>query len=171
MPGGSQPPLWHVPPPMATNGSGVVQLETAGGGVELLLLTKTVRAADVVTLPAASRAIALRVCAPLTAPAVFQLMAYDAVVSGLPRLTPLSVNCTDAIPTLSEADAEIVTTPLTAAPLDGDVRLTDGATVSATELLTVTVRDDVLVLPDASRATARRVWDPLLAPSVFQLMA
>ena len=32
MPGGSQPPLTHVPPPIAANGSGVVQLFGGGGG-------------------------------------------------------------------------------------------------------------------------------------------
>jgi hypothetical protein len=32
MPGGSQPPFQHVPPPMPANGSGVVQ--PVGGGVD-----------------------------------------------------------------------------------------------------------------------------------------
>src|SRR5262245_8383955 len=32
MPGGSQPPFEHVPPPIATNGSGVVQPPEFGGG-------------------------------------------------------------------------------------------------------------------------------------------
>ena len=35
MPGGSQPPLWHVPPPRTANGSGVEQLPLdVGIGVE-----------------------------------------------------------------------------------------------------------------------------------------
>jgi hypothetical protein len=89
---------------------------------------------------------------------VLQLTAYGAVVSGAPRFTPLSVNCTDATPTLSEALADTLIVPLTVAPDPGDVSETLGAEVSETALLTVIVRPhEVCVFPAASCATARSV--------------
>src|SRR5690606_8587194 len=118
----------------------------------------------------------------------FHAMAYGAVVSGAPRFTPLSVNCTETTPTLSDALTETVTVPLTVAPAAGAVKLTDGRSVSRQRLplplpplplpplppvllLTVTVTGAGLaVLPAASRATARIVCVPLATVVVFQLI-
>ena len=156
---------------MLANGSGVVHPPLVGGAATVLL-TVTVRAADVVTLPAASRATARSACEPFAAPVVLQLIAKGAVVSAEPRLMPFRVNWTDVTPTLSDALAETVTVPLTVAPAVGAERLTVGAVVSLVWLLTVTVRAvDVVTLPAASRATARRVWLPFAAPVVLQLIA
>jgi hypothetical protein len=165
MSGGSQLPLLQLPPPSAMKGSGVEQLEL----LEVLLATATRRVVDRVTLPAASRAIARRAWVPLTAPAVFQLIAYGAVVSAAPRLTPLSVNCTEVTPTLSDAAADTVTMPLTVAPAAGEVTSTAGGVVSPLALPTVTETvADAATLPAASRASARSVWVPLATAAVFQ---
>jgi hypothetical protein len=106
---------------------------------------------------------------PLATAVVFQLIDQGADVSADPRSTPSSVNCTLVTPTLSEADADTVTVPLTVAPELGALRLTLGSVLSAL-LLTVTVRDpDVVTLPAASRATARRTCVPFVALVVGQL--
>src|SRR5438132_13359933 len=102
------------------------------------LATVTVRAADVVALPAASRACAASVCPPLDAVVVFHAVVYGAAVSGAPSGPPSRRNCTLVTPMSSEAVAETVTElPATVAPLAGAVIDTAGAVVSA--LLTVTV--------------------------------
>ena len=80
-------------------------------------------------------------------------------MASAPRLTPSTLNCTPATPTLSEAAAPRFTVPDTVAPAAGAVRLTVGAVVS---LATVTLTaDEVVVLPAASRARAVSVWVPL----------
>src|SRR5437870_10541784 len=85
-----------------------------------VLSTVTPTAAEVAVFPAASRATAVRLCVPLVAKLVFQETEYGATVSSAPRLTPSSLNCTPATPTLSEAEAETVTAaPETVAPLPG----------------------------------------------------
>ena len=100
----------------------------SGGG---RLDTVTVTAADVRVLPAASRAMAVRVWVePLAAAVVSQVREYGAAVSSVPRLVPSSWNCTPATPTLSEAPAVTLTVPETVSPLAGDVRLTVGGVVS-----------------------------------------
>src|SRR5439155_461437 len=63
----------------------------SGGGA---LATVTVTGAEVVALPAALRASAVRVCEPLAAPVVFQEIEYGAVVSSAPKLAPSILNCT-----------------------------------------------------------------------------
>src|SRR6266849_8457376 len=103
---------------------------SAGGGGGALL-TITVTDAEVVRLPAASRATAMMVCEPLAAPVVFQETEYGALVSSAPKLAPSIVNCTPATPTLSEALAETGTVPWIVAPLLGEVTLTVGGVVSA----------------------------------------
>src|SRR5262245_44407403 len=129
------------------------------GAVVSTLFTVTLRLADVVVLPAASRATAVITCAPLLAVSVSQLREYETVVSSVPTLTPSTRNCPPATPTLSLDVAASVTVPLTAAPSAGDVSDTTGGTVST--LSTVTVRlTDVVVLPAASRATAVTVCGP-----------
>ena len=99
------------------------------GGV-LSFDTVTVTAADVVTLPAASRATAVRLCDPLVAVVVFHGTEYGAAVSSVPMLAPSRRNCTPTTPTLSAAVAVTVTVPLTVAPLAGDVSAVVGGTVS-----------------------------------------
>src|SRR5262245_38688490 len=78
----------------------------SGGGA---LLTVTVTAADVVRFPAASRAIARRVCVPFPAPLVFHEIENGAAVSSAPRLAPSTWNWTPATPALSEALAPTAT--------------------------------------------------------------
>src|SRR5688572_10754071 len=92
----------------------------------LWLLTVTVTTIEMVWLPAASRARAVRVWLPFVAVAVFQETLYGAEVSSAPRLAPSSRNCTPATPTLSEALAVTVTVPETVAPPAGLVTLTVG---------------------------------------------
>ena len=138
-----------------------------------MLATVTVTSAEVLLLPAASRAIAVMVCEPLLAVVVFQETEYGALVSSAPKFVPSILNCTPATPTLSEALAVIVTVAGTVAPLLGEVMLTVGGVVSAGGgggalfTVTVTVAEGVL-LPAASRAMAAMVCEPLLAEMVFQ---
>src|SRR5947208_7854367 len=78
-------------------------MDTVGGAASGTgLLTVTLTSADVVLLPAASRATAVRVCDPLVATVVFQEPAYGATVSSTPRFAPSSLNCTPTTPTLSD---------------------------------------------------------------------
>src|SRR4051812_5831313 len=67
--------------------------------------TVTLIGADVVVLPAASRATAVSVCVPDDAVVVFHAIEYGAVVSSAPRLAPSSLNWTPTTPTLSLAVA------------------------------------------------------------------
>lgn len=91
-------------------------------------------------------------------------------MSGEPRSTPLRVNWTDVTPTLSDALADTVVTPLTVAPAAGAVKLTEGAAVSGVLLPTVTeIELDIAELPAASRATAWMVCEPLPALAVFHV--
>src|SRR5439155_150187 len=95
---------------------------------------------------------AVRVCAPLLAPVVFQAIEYGGVVTAAPALTPSNWNCTPATPTLSEALAVTVSVPETLAPEAGELMLTVGPVASKLTLLSVLV-EAVLVLPAASCAT------------------
>src|SRR5687767_12038162 len=131
--------------------------------------TVTVIAADVEVLPAPSRAVAVSVCDPSLAAAVFQVAEYGAVVLSAPSATPSRKNCTPVTATLSEALAVTVIAALTVAPLAGEVIATVGATESLTTV-TVTLAE-VAVLPAASRATAVSTFDPPLAVVVSQLTA
>jgi hypothetical protein len=106
------------------------------------LLTVTVTAVEVVRLPAASRARAVSVWAPLAAVVVFQDTLYGAVVSSVPKGAPSSRNCTPATPTLSEASAVTATVPATVAPPAGLVTLTAGGVASG-----VNVKRIALPLP------------------------
>src|SRR5439155_16121785 len=84
-------------------------------GVKLVIVgaftTVTLTAVEVAVLPAASRAKAVRVCAPALAVVVSQETEYGVAVSSAPRFTPSSLNCTPTTPTLSVAVAETVTGP------------------------------------------------------------
>src|SRR5258705_3196619 len=115
----------------------------SGGGGGGALFTVTVTAETGLTLPAASRATAVRVCEPLLAEVVSQDTEYGAVVSSAPRLEPSSLNCTPTTPTLSEALAVTLVVPKTVAPEAGAVIFTVGGVVSGGggggALFTVTV--------------------------------
>ena len=69
--------------------AGAVML-TVGGVVSFETVTAT--EADVLVLPAASRATALRVWLPSAAVVVFHVTAYGAAVSSAPRAPPSSRN-------------------------------------------------------------------------------
>src|SRR2546422_657399 len=141
------------------------------GGVEATFETVTVTAAEVVWLPAASRARAASVCEPFDAAVEFQAMVYGAVVTSAPSAAPSSRNCTPTTAILSLAVALSVTlVPATVAPFAGAVIATVGGVPST--LLTVTVTAvAVVVLLAASRATAVRTWLPLAVDVVFQTTA
>src|SRR5207249_2510659 len=139
-------------------------IDTEGGVVSFD--TVTVTPAEVVTLPAASRAAAVSVWLPLPTLVVFHDTEYGAAVTSAPRLAPSSLNCTPATPTLSLALAMTEMVPETVAPPAGDVIDTEGGVVSF-DTVTVTPAE-VVTLPAASRATAVSVWEPLLAVVVFQ---
>src|SRR5438445_9232712 len=88
------------------------EIEMVGG----LLYTITLTAAEVVVLPAASRATAVKLCEPLLAVVVFQETEYGATVTSAPRFVPSSLNCTPTTPTLSLALAETLIVLATDAP-------------------------------------------------------
>ena len=91
-------------------------------------------------------------------------------MSSAPRLAPSRVNWTPATATLSAAVAVTGVVPESVAPAAGELTLTVGGVVSGTGLATVTLTAaEVVTLPAASRATARRAWVPLVAVVVFQL--
>src|SRR5206468_1428599 len=117
--------------------------------------------------PAASRAVAVRVCDPLPTVVVFQEIEYGDDVSWGATLAPSTRNCTPATPTLSEAEALTVVDPDTVAPDAGAVMLTEGGVVSAFDTVTLT-GDEVVRFPAASRAVAVRVCEPLATVVVFQ---
>src|SRR5262245_20324418 len=87
----------------------------------MLLTTATLTLADVVELPAASRATALTACGPSGTAVVFQLTLYGAAVTAAPTFAPSTLNCTMRTPTLSDACAVTVVVPDTVAPPAGAV--------------------------------------------------
>src|SRR5687768_6528576 len=119
-------------------------------GAVLSLATVTVTGAEVVRLPAASRATAVSVCDPFVAVFVFHGAEYGAVVSSVPAV-PSTKNCTPVTAVSSAALAVTVIVPDTVSPETGELMLTVGAAASKRTLLSVLV-DAVLVLPAASCA-------------------
>ena len=91
--------------------------------------TVTVTGAEVVLLPALSRATAVRVCEPLLAVVVSHGTEYGAVVSSALKV-PSKKNCTSATPLLSDALAVTLIVPETVAPEAGEVMLTVGGVLS-----------------------------------------
>src|SRR5881409_2123896 len=129
----------------------------SGGALSTVTLTALAGA----VLPAASRAMAVKLWEPLATRVVFHEREYGAAVTSAPRFTPSSLNCTPATPTLSVAFTDTVIVPETVAPADGAVTETDGGVVS---LKTVTLTAAaVAVLPLASRAMAVKLCEPLVA--------
>ena len=96
----------------------------------ILLPTLTVTGAEVAVFPARSRAIAVRLWVPFAAVFVSQELVYGTVVSAAPRLWLSNWNWMLAMPTLSEATAEIVIAPETVAPSPGVLMKTIGGVVS-----------------------------------------
>src|SRR5207247_438930 len=137
------------------------------GGVVSAFDTVTVTGDEVVRLPAASRAVAVRVCEPLPTVVVFQEIESAVVAYSALFRAPSTRNCTPATPTLSEAEALTVTVPDTVAPDAGALMLTAGGVVSAFDTVTLT-GDEVVRCPAASLATAVRVCEPLPTVAVFQ---
>jgi hypothetical protein len=110
--------------------------------------------ADVAILLDESVASALRVCGPLANNVVSSTMLYGLVVTGAPRLTLSTLNCTLLMdsPVPAVAVAVTVTLPEAVAPAMGDVIAT-----AVLVLLTVMLTgDDVAMLPPESVATATR---------------
>src|SRR5207245_906799 len=137
--------------------------ETDGGVVSFEMVTVT--AADVVTLPAASRATAVSVWLPLAVLTVFHDTEWGEVVPSAARLAPSSLNWTPATPTLSLALAVTVTVLDTVAPAAGAVIETDGGVRSFPTVTVISA--EVVTLPAASRAMAVSVWVPLAVLTVF----
>src|SRR5207244_43143 len=109
------------------------EMETVGGVVSLFTVTET--AVEVVVLPAASRARAVKVWEPLLSPVVFRGTGYGLAGCPAPQALPSRQNCTPATPTLSAALPETVTAPDTVEPLAGPVTETVGAPVSVTAVV------------------------------------
>src|SRR5262245_36456199 len=99
-------------------------------GAVAALATVTETAAEVAVLPAASRATAVNVWAPLGALVLSQVIEKGAEVSSGPGFAPSGLNCTPATAVSSVALAEMVTTPATVAPAAGAASDTRGAVVS-----------------------------------------
>ena len=93
--------------------------------------TVTAIAADVVVLPAASRATAVTLWPPAVEVAMSQRTLYGAVVSSAPTALPSILNCTPATPTSSVALATRSTGSSSTAPAAGAVTSTVGGVVSA----------------------------------------
>src|SRR5438132_256924 len=126
-------------------------LDSTGGALSTVTLT----AAEVAVLPAASRATAVTLCAPLLVVVVFQEIEYGATVSSTPRSAPSSLNCTPTTPTLSVAFAETVIVLATVIPAVGAVIETAGDVVSAGVAVVKVKSADVARLPTASRDFTR----------------
>ena len=122
------------------------------GGVRSGLLTVTVTGLAVAVLPAASRATAVRVWAPLATVVVSHANEYGALVRSAPRFPPSSWNWTPTTPTLSAAVADVVTVPVTVVPEIGAVIDAVGGTRS---MPSVSSWDGTLTMKASSREPSR----------------
>jgi hypothetical protein len=118
----------------------------------------TCTGSDDVVLPAASRAIAVKVYCPGATPVVSQDTEKEFVVSSAPRFVPLSWNCTPTTPILSVAVAVIVTGSERVVPEAGEVRDMDGGVMSREEstIYLLTSSDGGLSLPLVSWAVTAK---------------
>src|SRR5207247_4912921 len=121
----------HCTVPFSNERSKSPAAKVSDGGGGDVLETVTVTGSEMVTLPAASRATAVRVCDPSLVVVVSHGTEYGASVSSAPRSASSSLNWTPATPTSSEAVATTSMVRLTVAPDDGDAMVTDGGLVSA----------------------------------------
>ena len=95
------------------------------------LFTMRLVAVDVMVLPAASRAVAVKECAPFKIVVEFKAAEYGDDISSPPKLFPSHLNCTPTTPTLSDAFADTATDdPDTVALFTGAKMEIDGAVVS-----------------------------------------
>jgi len=97
------------------------------GGTSVLETVTTIETLAV--LPAASRALAVKVCVPFDIDVVFQEKLYGAELR-VPSAAPSALKLTEATATLSLADTWTVTVPDTVAPFKGETMLTVGGVVS-----------------------------------------
>src|SRR3954452_9385855 len=111
-------------------GSSKPHAPTSAAGSTGGLLRVTLTDDEVVRLPASSAATPVSTWAPFAVPNVFQLRSNGAWVTGEPRSWPSSLNCTEATPTLSEADAVTLVVPISVEPAVGALSDTAGACVS-----------------------------------------
>src|SRR5437660_93837 len=89
--------------------------------------------AEAPTLPAASKALATRVCDPLATVAVDQLKESEVELVLEATCVPSMNSCIWVTPTLSEAEAFTTTVPETVAPLTGELMETVGGVVSVAD--------------------------------------
>ena len=127
------------------------------------LFTVSVTALAVVRFPAASRAIAVRVCELFVELVVSHETEYGGAVTSVPRFAPSSWNCTPITFTLSDAVAETVIVPETDPPSPGLVNDTVGGLLSTVTVTTL----EVVLFSAASRAIAVSVCEPLAVVIVF----
>jgi hypothetical protein len=139
--------------------------EVAGGGP---FATVTGTPAEVMVLPAVSRARAVRVWEPSVTVVVFQVTEYGAVVSVPISVVVSTKKSTAATPAVSEAVALTGVGPETGAPLAGSVTATVGPVVS---MVTLSAPDGAEGFPAASVAVAVMLWAPLLSALVVMLYA
>ena len=118
------------------------------------LLTMTVTAADVVRLPAASRAMAVREWLPLPIEVVSQVTRYGSEVTSAPSGCPSSWNCTPMTPASSLAVALTITLPATAVAV-GEVMATVGGVVSGASVVALCESDGADTLPAAVESRHR----------------
>src|SRR5881409_437623 len=123
----------------------------SGGALSTVTLTALAGA----VLPAASRAMAVKLWEPLATRVVFHEREYGAAVTSAPTLTPSSLNCTPTTPTLSVALAETVTVPATVALAAGAVIDTVGGVVSGGAAVVNVTSPETARLPTASRDFTR----------------
>jgi hypothetical protein len=116
------------------------------------LATVTVRTADVVEFPAASRARAVSWWVPFAVAVVSQEVVYGAAVSSPLSGAPSSRNCTPTTPTASVAVAPTDTVPETVAPGVGALMSTTGGVVSGAGVVAGAGAVWAERLPAASRA-------------------
>src|SRR5437867_1051927 len=138
-------------------------IDTEGAVVSRLFATVTVATAEVVRLPAASRAVAERVWLPFATVAVFHETEYGEAVSSAPSPTPSSKNCTPTTPMSSDAFAETVIEPETVAPDIGDEIATVGGVMSASSVSRIASK-----LKYWASVVSLRMWLPAvrLTPSL-----
>ena len=115
--------------------------------------------ADVVVLPAASRALAVRSCVPFVAAVVSHVTEYGELTSSAPSVCPSRRNWTAVTPMASDAVAVTLTLPLTVAPADGAEIETVGGVVSGGGdwVVASALADWADSLPAASKALTRYV--------------
>src|SRR5439155_8781746 len=109
----------------------------------------------VAEVPARSTAWAVSVCVAFVVVVVFQRIEYGGGVTAAPSSTPSTLNCTRAMPTLSDVVAATVTVPATVAPAAGAVIATDGGGVSATAAARYVTRSAGRSVTSACRVLAK----------------